>query len=115
MTKRRSLSDKSTRVLGLIATGHSYDQIVNGERDVTYPDIFLAAEEALRLGSAADFADSVAQIKAKYPNAYERWTPDDDDALAEMHRTGASVKAMADRFQRQPSAIRSRLTKLNPQ
>jgi hypothetical protein len=105
------LSEKSARILGLIAAGHSYDQIVSGE-NVTYADIFLAAEEALRLTGAPDGRDRLAAIKAKFPNAYERWTEAEDAALTDMHRSGASTEAMAKRFSRQPSAITSRLSKL---
>lgn len=112
MGEGRRLSEKSARVLGLIATGHSYEQIVHGEGDITYRDIFLAAEEALELNHPPDRGARIARIKAEYPNAYERWTPEDDAALADIHRSGATVSAMADYFGRQPSAIRSRLIKL---
>jgi hypothetical protein len=46
------LSEKSVTVLRLIARGHSYSQIVDGNRGITYLDVFKAAEEALRLHGA---------------------------------------------------------------
>jgi hypothetical protein len=112
MSKPRSLSEKGLRVMGLIATGHSYEEIVKLEQDVCYQDIFHAAEEALRLHSPRDFDTRMAEIKAQHPNAYERWVPEDDSLLAEMHKAGTAIEAMAERFRRQPSAIRSRLAKL---
>lgn len=44
VTKARYLSEKSVRVLRLIADGHSYSQIVDGNPDIKYRDIFDAAE-----------------------------------------------------------------------
>ncbi len=113
MSGSQRLSEKSARVLGLIAAGYGYNQIVDGQPDISYLDIFAAADEALRLNeSATDHRQRLAQIKTRYPKAYERWTPDEDAALTAMYRAGAPMVAMAGRFKRQPSAIRSRLTKL---
>jgi len=35
-----TLTEKTRRILALIADGHSYAQIVDGQRDVSYLDIF---------------------------------------------------------------------------
>ena len=114
MTNERRLSAKSIKVLGLIADGHSYSQIVDGNADVSYHDIFHAAEEALRLNeSQPDYHNRMAQIKSSYPKAYEPWAPEDDAELTAMHAEGKRIQEMATHFQRQPSAIRSRLAKLN--
>ena len=43
------LSERSATILGLIAEGRSYDQILHQQPDVTYFDIFAAAREALDL------------------------------------------------------------------
>jgi hypothetical protein len=114
MSNQRRLSEKSVKVLGLIAEGHSYSQIVDGHADIHYHDIFHAAEEALRLDeSKRDYHERIAQIKSRYPNAYEPWSAADDIELAAMHSRCRQIEEMATRFQRQPSAIRSRLAKLN--
>jgi hypothetical protein len=52
------------------------------------------------------------EIRQAHPHAYERWTAADDDRLRQLSRDGKSVKEIADAFQRQPGAIRSRLGKL---
>ena len=41
------LDAKSVNVLEMIATGHTYEQILSLYPDLTYPDTFHAAQEAL--------------------------------------------------------------------
>jgi uncharacterized protein (DUF433 family) len=115
VTKPRYLSEKSVTVLRLIADGHSYSQIVDGNPDIKYRDIFDAAEEALRLNDTSSaYEERLESIKKRYPRAYERWTQNEDARLVALHAQGLSVDELATRFQRQPSAIRSRLDKLAP-
>lgn len=111
MTKR--LSAKSETVLSLIADGHSYSQIVDSHPDLSYLDIFSAAEEALRLNeSSTDHHDRMERIKQRYPRAYAKWDEQEDAELARMHHDGVSVIEIAKHLQRQPSAINSRMAKL---
>lgn len=113
MSAATRLSDKSIAVLSLIAEGHSYAQIVDSHPAISYLDIFAAAEEALKLSeSQVDHRERLAQIKTKYPRAYEPWTSEDDVALTAMSKQASPISEMAKRFGRQPSAIRSRLAKL---
>ena len=114
MTTGKRLSKKSVAILKLISEGHSYSQIVDGQKGVTYPDVFSAAEEALELNeSKSDYEERMESIKKRYPKAYERWTEKDDANLIKMYRQGKTRKEMAGIFQRQPSAIVSRLSKLD--
>ena len=114
MSQPTQMSEKSIYVLSLIADGHSYAQIVDSRPDITYLDIFRAAEEALELtASHVDYQERMAKIKAQHPMAYAPWTGAEDAELASMHSKHAPVAEMARRFQRQPSAIRSRLAKLD--
>ncbi len=56
MSEQNKLSEKSKIILGLIAEGHSYSQIVDGHSGISYLDIFNAAEDALRLnGTKSDY------------------------------------------------------------
>ena len=72
MADQSKLSNKAVAVLSLISEGCSYSQIVDGHPDITYLDIFAAAEEALRLHeSVPDYHSRIAEIKSKYPNAYK--------------------------------------------
>ena len=52
------------------------------------------------------------RIKRQFPKAYEQWTPDEDEKLKKQYAVGLSIPELAAFFQRQKSAIRSRLTKL---
>ena len=113
MTTHNRLSKKSVAILKLISEGHSYSQIVDGQKEDTYPDVFKAAEEALELNeSKSDYKSRIESIKNRYSMAYERWTKDEDVKLEELHRQGETIKKLVEIFQRQPSAIISRLEKL---
>lgn len=57
-------------------------------------------------------AYKVDDVRQTYPKAYERWAPDEDEQLKVKYQEGISVSELATYFQRQPSAIRSRLAKL---
>ncbi len=113
MPNSKRLSSKTTAVLSLIAEGHSYSQIVDGHPELSYLDIFHAAEEALALNeSESDYQERLAKIKKQYPRAYEKWTESEDADFLRMRTGGSSVEQLARHFERQPSAIRSRLAKL---
>lgn len=113
MARTDRLSSKTVAVLTLIAEGHSYSQIVEGHPDITYRDIFEAAEETLRLNeSETDYHRRLAAIRQKFPKAYEKWTEDDDALLRKLRSEGEGIAQLAAHFQRQPSAIRSRLDKI---
>ncbi|MFI1386686.1 helix-turn-helix domain-containing protein [Embleya sp. NPDC020886] len=69
-------------------------------------------QPASRKDEAADKAYSVEEIRTRHTNAYQRWTPEDEQLLLELHAAGHGLVELARRFDRQPSAIRSRLGKL---
>lgn len=54
----------------------------------------------------------VEQIRHRYPKAYVKWTEDEDMQLKKEYAQGKTISKLADIFQRQPGAIRSRLQKL---
>ena len=115
MARLQRLSEKSVVVLGLIAEGRGYSHIVEGNDEISYIDIFNAAREALLLNeSLPDYGERMDKIKHQHPRAYERWTDEEDARLSAMHARGRTVAEMAQQLGRQPSAIRSRLTKLAP-
>ncbi|MET7636778.1 helix-turn-helix domain-containing protein [Streptomyces sp. NPDC001773] len=75
-----------------------------------------ASLSAVELSSSAPLpaspAYSVDEVRKQHGNAYQRWSREDEQLLLELHAAGHSVDALAQRFGRQPSAIRSRLVKL---
>ncbi|MEU1672277.1 hypothetical protein ABZ752_09615 [Streptomyces roseifaciens] len=78
----------------------------------TFPDDHLSAVELPSASSPDPRAYAVEEIRKQYANAYQRWSPEDEELLLERHAAGDSIEALAERFARQPSAIRSRLDKL---
>lgn len=57
-------------------------------------------------------AYSVQDVRTRHANAYQRWTPEDEQLLVKLHTDGHDPESLARRFHRQPSAIRARLEKL---
>ena len=55
---------------------------------------------------------SVNGIRKDYPRAYEKWTPEEDKALAERYKQGDTIPKLAKMHERKVGAIRSRLKKL---
>ena len=113
MASSKRLSKNSIAVLSLIANGFSYAQIVDGHPDITYLDIFHAAEEALGLlESPADYQTRITRIKEAHPRAYEPWSTEEEDSLRSLYQQGVSQRDIAARLHRQPGAIASRMAKL---
>lgn len=52
------------------------------------------------------------KIRQKYPRAYVKWSQDEDENLKKEYASCQQIGQLAQRFQRQPGAIRSRLQKL---
>jgi hypothetical protein len=113
--QRLGLSAKSVGVLEMIAAGSTYEQILAAYPDLTYLDIFRAAEEALDASARMEAipAYQLTDIRKSYPRAYEKWTESEERRLRELISNGLTVAQIANRLQRQRNAIRSRITKLN--
>lgn len=58
------------------------------------------------------YEERLAKIRAEYPKAYEKWMEGEDELLKQKFGEGANTEELSKIFQRQPSAIRSRLIKL---
>ena len=65
--------------------------------------VFLGADKEVK---------KLDEIRRKHPKAYSEWTGEEDIRLRERFTEGFSVTELARVFQRQESAIRSRLSKL---
>ncbi|MFZ1694502.1 MAG: DUF3276 family protein [Flavobacteriales bacterium] len=59
-----------------------------------------------------DKAYSVEEIREKHPQAYARWTEEDDARLEQLYCEGRKRKELAVIFGREPGAITSRIKKL---
>jgi len=55
---------------------------------------------------------SVKELRLTVPNAYRSWTDKDDLELTQLYTSDKKIPELANKFQRKPGAIRSRLKKL---
>ena len=55
---------------------------------------------------------NIDKFRESFPKAYERWTPTDDEKLEKLFCDKKSIDEIARAFQRQTSAIRARINKL---
>jgi hypothetical protein len=62
--------------------------------------------------SAAGARSGLDRIPASHPNAYRKWSPEDDAALRDLFAQKTATAEMAKHFGRKPGAIYSRLAKL---
>jgi hypothetical protein len=58
------------------------------------------------------FESAIDRAREDHPRAYERWTDDEDERLRQAHAKGLTRVQLSEMFERQPSAIRSRLDAL---
>lgn len=72
------------------------------EKDLHFADV-----------AESSYSDRLDRIREKYPKAYTKWTIEENEELCTLFKDGMSIKNLAQHFQRQPSAIRSRLRKLD--
>lgn len=114
--EKKKLSSKAVAVLLMVAEGHTYEQVLAAYPALTYLDIFQASQEALALlgeGPPSGYLKRIAEIKKANPRAYEKWTEGEDEKLIQAVKDGIATKVIAQAHGRQPSAIRSRMVKLN--
>lgn len=57
-------------------------------------------------------AYTVEAVRAKYPQAYVKWDPTEDQALTKEFRENLDIESIAKRHGRRPGAIRARLQRL---
>ena len=58
------------------------------------------------------FSERITEIRTEHSNAYERWTKEDDEKLEQLFCEEKNIKELSKFFNRQPSAIRARVNKL---
>lgn len=58
------------------------------------------------------WAEKLAKMREKYPNAYQPWSAEEDETLQNQFVTGAQIKEICKAMGRHPGSIRARLKKL---
>lgn len=64
------------------------------------------------VGLSSEKSYSVEEIRKNHGKAYMPWTPEDDDTLWQLNKSGKSISELAILFGRKNGAITSRLAKL---
>lgn len=123
------LSEKSVTILRDLASGRTYEQVLARYPAWDYQDIFASFREALgeadlshapaiqvvtstSRAQTRHSAERLRQVKERYPQAYERWTADDDALLLRMVRDRVPISQISNALRRQPGGIRSRISQL---
>lgn len=115
MEERRGLSARATAVLRLISQGRTYEQILSLHPEMTYLDIFSAAQEALEATTpGSPHAERGYEVREPRPRpSSERWSAAEDAELAQLLAGGENVEEVAARLRRRPDAVRARMIRLN--
>ena len=132
------LSESARRILGLIAEGRSYDQILQQHPELTYFDIFAAAREALDAVPAEPSKpildqspplsppvellplpaprpkppSFVERARATHGRAFARWSREEDTRSEQLFRAGMPRSEIVRLLDRHEGAIKRRLEKL---
>lgn len=93
------------------STAEHYRVVVFEEHLEKFSEIF---DQAVWVMARRDKSGTynLDEIRQKYPRAYEKWTSEEDERLTSRYQAGLDLLELAAIFQRQPSSIQSRLTKL---
>ncbi len=113
--QHRGLSARATAVLRLISQGRTYEQILSLHPEMTYLDIFTAAQEALEVAEPGPgrTAGRASEVRDPRSQAYGQWSAAEDAELAQLLAGGESVESVAARLRRRPDAVRARMIRLN--
>lgn len=73
------------------------------------PDFEIGNAKSLSPQRETSYMDQQKQL---HPNAYAKWSQEEDNLLKEMHKQGATLNELMVQFKRNEGSIRSRLKKL---
>lgn len=90
--------------------GEHHRVMIFQEHLSTFAEAFAKATDFMTGKSSAQA--HLEAIRREHPRAYESWTEEEEARLRKERAQGKTVEDLAKLFQRQPGAIRSRLTKL---
>lgn len=120
-----------TDVLGLIARGYSYKQVLETHPALSLGDIMLSAKATLDLIGKVIMVEhdlkiegemkftvkngqfkSVDELKKDHPRAFEKWTDQERQDVERMFKAGDSIAIIAEKLQRSYGSIRARLIRM---
>lgn len=78
-----------------------------------YFDEFISSlHKLLQVKPERNKSYSLNEIRKDHPNAYEKWTKEDDELLIKSYQDGLTISELSIIFERKVGAIQSRLKKL---
>ena len=82
--------------------------------DISGKAFFIQVQTSLDRGPVAvrTKAYTVESVRAKYPQAYAKWDPKEDETLTKEFRENLDIESIAKHHGRQAGAIRARLVRL---
>ena len=90
-------------------------RVINDIKEIFELNNECTVENATQAESEISYNKSLSYIeqqKAKYANAYEPWTKDDDEKLVILYDEGKTISDLMQIFKRNEGSIRSRIRKL---
>jgi hypothetical protein len=87
----------------------------HGMAITSHPASDIESLSAMHVEGAANdegLENAVERTRERHPRAFEAWTDAEDERLRHAHATGLTRVQLSEMFERQPSAIRSRLDAL---
>jgi uncharacterized Zn finger protein (UPF0148 family) len=75
------------------------------------PPIFKRPERIQYRRTKKDYYETMEQIKKESPNAYNKWTKQEEEQLTKLYSEGKKIQEIAIQLQRQQGGIRARLQK----
>jgi DNA-binding NarL/FixJ family response regulator len=115
MSGGHHLIEEAQVILRYLALGYGQRKILQLFPDLSAQDVAYAVRVAIdeeKAGQAKQPASHMEKVRAYHPNAYQRWTAEEEQLLLALHQDGQSVEEIARILQRQVSGIRSRLKKI---
>ena len=117
--EQRLLYVALTRALNILILTHSapndYIAAMIASGHITCVEIIrdeMKIETKIEEETPKSKAYSLEDIRTKFPNAYTKWSAEEDERLKELYHSGKTVKELVLLFQRNRGAIDSRLKKL---
>lgn len=101
------ISDENTFLINL----KQISQNVEHEILMT-EDFFHKISDVIQSNDSGQYHKKINKIKKQYPKAYEKWTFGEEIKLKRLFALKKNVTEIAEKLERQPSAIESRLKKM---
>lgn len=109
-----AMSYRSRLLLERLSQGASQQELLAAHQGGNGSQLARAARQALLLERAmARRRGKVRKILRQYPRTFDRWTPFEETQLRDLYRAGKTLREIAAHLQRQPNAVKVRLSRID--